>query len=112
MIKDGKAVALAVGTSRRSANLPDVPTTVEAGVPGSDYTFWIGLFAPAKTPREIVDKLQQEVVKVMASPEMRERLATLGAEAWTMAPAQFDDYVEKELAANAAIVGAAGIKPN
>jgi tripartite-type tricarboxylate transporter receptor subunit TctC len=112
MIKDGKAVALAVGTSRRAANLPDVPTTVEAGVPGSDYTFWIGLFAPAKTPREIVDKLQQEVVRVMASTEMRERLATLGAEAWTMPSAQFDDYVAKELAANAAIVGAAGIKPN
>ena len=93
MIKDGKAVALAVGTSRRAANLPDVPTTLEAGVPNSDYTFWIGLFAPAKTPRDIVDKLQAEVVKVMASPEMKERLATLGAEAWTMGPTQFDDYV-------------------
>ena len=112
MIKDGKAVALAVGTSRRAANLPDVPTTVEAGVPGSDYTFWIGLFAPAKTPREIVDKLQQDVARVMASTEMKERLATLGAEAWTMPSTQFDDYVAKELAANAAIVGAAGIKPN
>jgi len=112
MIKDGKAVALAVGTSRRAANLPDVPTTVEAGVPNSDYTFWIALFAPAKTPREIVDKLHDEVVKVMASPEMKERLATLGAEAWTMGSAPFDDYVKQELAANASIVSAAGIKPN
>ena len=112
MIKDGKAVALAVGTSRRAANLPDVPTTVEAGVPNSDYTFWIGLFAPAKTPRDIVDKLHAEVVKVMASPEMKERLATLGAEAWTMGPTQFDDYVKLELGANAAIVSNAGIKPN
>jgi tripartite-type tricarboxylate transporter receptor subunit TctC len=112
MIKDGKAVALAVGTSRRAANLPDVPTTVEAGVPNSDYTFWIALFAPAKTPREIVDKLQAEVVKVMASPEMKERLAALGAEAWTMSPAQFDDYVKLELGANASIVSGAGIKPN
>jgi tripartite-type tricarboxylate transporter receptor subunit TctC len=112
MIKDGKAVALAVGTSRRAALLPDVPTTVEAGVPNSDYTFWIGLFAPAKTPREIVDRLQQEVVRIMASAEMKERLASLGAEPWTMTPAQFDDYVKQELAANASIVGAAGIKPN
>ena len=112
MIKDGKAVALAVGTSRRAANLPDVPTTVEAGVPNSDYTFWIALFAPAKTPREIVDKLHDEVVKVMASPEMKERLATLGAEAWTMGSAPFDDYVKQELSANASIVSAAGIKPN
>jgi tripartite-type tricarboxylate transporter receptor subunit TctC len=112
MIKDGKAVALAVGTSRRAANLPDVPTTVEAGVPNSDYTFWIGLFAPAKTPREIVDKLQAEVVKVMSSPEMKERLAALGAEAWTMSPAQFDDYVKLELGANASIVSGAGIKNN
>ena len=112
MIKDGKAMALAVGTSRRAANLPDVPTTIEAGVPGSDYTFWIALFAPAKTPREIVDKLQSEVAKVMASPEMKERLASLGAEAWTMGSAPFDDYVRQELAANASVVSAAGIKPN
>jgi tripartite-type tricarboxylate transporter receptor subunit TctC len=112
MIKDGKALALGVGTSQRSALLPDVPTTVEAGVPGSDYTFWIGLFAPAKTPREIVDRLQQEVVKVMNSPETKERLASLGAEPWTMSSAAFDDYVKQELAANASIVKAAGIKPN
>ena len=112
MIKDGRAVALAVGTSRRAANLPDVPTTVEAGVPGSDYTFWVALFAPAKMPRELVDRLQQEVARAMASPEMRERLAQLGAEAWTMPSAAFDDYVKQELAANAAIVSGAGIKPN
>ena len=112
MIKDGKAVALAVGTSRRSALLPDVPTTIEAGVPGSDYTFWVGMFAPAKTPRDIVDRLQQEVAKVMASSEMKERLAALGAEAWTLSPTAFDDYVKQELAANASIVQAAGIKAN
>jgi len=112
MIKDGKAVALGVGTSKRSALLPDVPTTVEAGVPGSDYTFWIGLLAPAKTPREIVARLHDDIVRIMASPEMKERLASLGAEAWTLAPAAFDDYVRQELAANASIVKAAGIKPN
>ena len=112
MIKDGKVVALGVGTSQRTSLLPDVPTTIEAGVPGSDYTFWIGLFAPAKTPREIVDRLHDEVVRVMASPEMKERLAALGAEPWTMGSAPFDDYVKQELASNASIVKAAGIKPN
>jgi tripartite-type tricarboxylate transporter receptor subunit TctC len=112
MIKDGKAVALGVGTLRRSGLLPDVPTTIEAGVPGSDYTFWIGLFAPAKTPRDIVDRLQQEVVKVMNTPGTRERFASLGAEVWLLPPAPFDDYVARELSANASIVKAAGIKPN
>ena len=76
-------VALAVG--RRARGEPaGRPDDCRGRLPGSDYTFWIGLFAPAKTPRDIVDKLQQEVVRVMASAEMRERLATLGAEAWTM----------------------------
>jgi len=111
-VKGGKVQALAVSTPKRSAMLPDVPTTVEAGVPGSDYSFWIGLLAPAKTPREIVDRLDQDVVRVMTSPEMKERLASLGAEAWTMSPAAFDDYIRQELAANASIVKAAGIKPN
>ena len=112
VIKDGRAVALAVGTPRRVASLPGVPTTLEAGVPNSDYTFWIGLFAPARTPRDVVDKLHAEVARIMASPEMKERLASLGAEAWTMGSTPFDDYVRQEVATNASIVGAAGIKPN
>jgi tripartite-type tricarboxylate transporter receptor subunit TctC len=89
-----------------------VPTTVEAGVPGSDYTFWIGLLAPAKTPREIVDRLEREIGRILATPEMKERLASLGAEAWTLPPAAFDDHIRQELVANAAIVKAAGIKGN
>ena len=64
------------------------------------------------TPRDLVDRLNLDVVKVMSSAEMKERLASLGAEAWTMSPAAFDDYIRQELAANAAIVKAAGIKPN
>ena len=111
-LRERRVTALAVGTSRRSAALPDVPTTLEAGVPGSDYSFWVGLFAPAKTPRDVVDRLQLEAVKAMSAPEMRERLAQMGAEAWTLPSPQFDEHVKHELAANAAIVSAVGIRPN
>jgi tripartite-type tricarboxylate transporter receptor subunit TctC len=112
LIREGRVRALVVSTAKRVAELPDVPTPVEIGLKDAASEIWFGVFAPAKTPREIVDKLHDEVVKVMASPEMRERLATLGAEAWTMGSAPFDDYVKQELAANASIVSAAGIKPN
>src|SRR5262249_13318839 len=64
-IREGKLVALAVSTPQRSSALPDVPTTIEAGYKNSDYTFWTGLFVPAKTPREIVDKLAQETQKAL-----------------------------------------------
>ena len=111
-IKDGRLLALAVGSPRRSSVLPDVPTTVEAGVPNSDYNFWIGLLAPAKTPRDIINKLHQETLKALATPEVKERLAKLGAEQGTMTPEAFDAYIKDEMAANAALVKAAGIKAN
>jgi tripartite-type tricarboxylate transporter receptor subunit TctC len=112
LIKDGKVLALAVGSAKRSSALPDVPTTLEAGVPGSDYNFWIGMLAPAKTPREVILRLNQDVQKALQSPEVRERLLSLGAEPMAMAPAQFDAYIRDEYAANARIVKAAGIKAN
>jgi tripartite-type tricarboxylate transporter receptor subunit TctC len=77
-IREGKLVALAVSTPQRSSALPDVPTTIEAGYKNSDYTFWTGLFVPAKTPREIVDKLAQETQKALAAPGVREKLAQQG----------------------------------
>ena len=111
-IRDGKALALAVGTAKRSSMLPEVPTTVEAGVPGSDYTFWVGLLAPSKISREIIVKLNQETLKALAAPEIKDRLAKLGAEPMPMSPEQFDAYIQDELAANAKIVKAAGVKAN
>jgi len=108
-IRNGQLVPLAVGSPRRSAALPNVPTTAEAGVPGSEFNFWIGMFAPAKTPREIVDRLQAEVVKALATPEVKERFAALGADAWTLKPAEFDAYVREEVKSNAALVKAAGL---
>ena len=108
-IKDGQLLALAVGSPKRAAALPDVPTTAEAGVPGSEFNFWIGMMVPAKTPRDIVNRLHDEVVKALATPEVKERFAKLGADAWTLKPAQFDAYIKQEIASNAELVKAAGL---
>jgi tripartite-type tricarboxylate transporter receptor subunit TctC len=110
LIKDGRLKALAVGTGKRSSVLPQVPTTVEAGVPGSEYLFWVGLFAPAKTPKPVVDRLQAEVAKIMAAPELKERLDKLGAEPFTMPSADFDRFLADETAKAQQVVKAAGIK--
>jgi len=108
-IKEGQLLALAVGSPKRAAALPDVPTTTEAGVPGSEFNFWIGMMAPAKTPRDIVERLNAEVAKALASPEVKERFAKLGADAWTLKPEQFDAYIKEEIASNAQLVKAAGL---
>lgn len=110
LIRDGKLKALAVGTAKRSPSLPLVPTTVEAGVAGSQYQFWVGLFAPAKTPRAVVDRLQTEVAKALAAPDVRERLDKLGAEPFVMAPAEFDSFLASETAKAQDVVKKAGIK--
>ncbi len=110
-IRSGALVPLAVGSSRRASALPDVPTTAEAGVPGSEFNFWIGMMVPAKTPREIVNRLNAEVVKALAQPEVKERFLQLGADAWTMPPEQFDAYIKSEVTNNATLVKAAGLTP-
>ena len=110
-IKNGQLLALAVGSPKRASALPDVPTTAEAGVPGSEFNFWIGMMVPAKTPRDIVNRLNAEVVKALATPEVKERFATLGADAWTLSPEQFDAYIKAEIASNLPLVKAAGLMP-
>jgi tripartite-type tricarboxylate transporter receptor subunit TctC len=109
-IKEGRLLALAVGSSQRAAALPNVPTTAESGVPGSEFNFWIGMMAPGKTPREIVNRLNDEVIKALATPEVKERFARLGADAWTMKPEQFDQYIRNEVRTNAALVKQAGLQ--
>lgn len=110
LIKDGKLQALAVSTAKRAPALPDVPTTVEAGVPGSDYTFWVGMIVPAATPAPVVKRLHDEVLKALASPEVKERMAKLGADAFTMEPAAFNAYIKTEMEAAAVIAKAARLK--
>jgi tripartite-type tricarboxylate transporter receptor subunit TctC len=109
-IKNGQLVPLAVGSPKRASALPQVPTTAEAGVPGSEFNFWIGMMAPAKTPREIVNRLHDEVVKALNTPEVKERFAALGADAWTLTPEQFDAYIKEEIKSNAVLVKAAGLE--
>jgi tripartite-type tricarboxylate transporter receptor subunit TctC len=87
-----------------------VPTTEEAGVPDSAYNFWAGMLAPAKTPRAVVDRLNQETVKVLKTPELAERFKGLGASAWPMKPEEFDAYIKDEIKVMAEIVKTAGIE--
>jgi len=111
-LKDGKMLALAVGSTKRSTALAELPTTVEAGVPNSDYNFWVGMFAPSRTQRETINRLYQETVKALRSPDVREKMARLGAEPMDYDPGQFNAYLRDEIASNAALVKAAGIKAN
>ena len=111
-IQEGKLSALVVNGAKRSAALPNVPTTLEAGFANAEYPIWLGMFLPAKTPRDIVDKLNRETLKVLQAPKVRDKLAALGFEPMVMTPAEFAAHVEKEIAVNAALVKAAGIKPH
>jgi tripartite-type tricarboxylate transporter receptor subunit TctC len=108
-IADKRLLALGLGSSRRSAALPDVPTTVELGIPNSDYDFWIGLFMQAQTPRPIVDKLYAETARALQDPAVKEMFAKLGAELQVMEPKVFDAAIADEINSNAALVKAAGI---
>ena len=86
LIQDGKLLALAVSSSKRASALPDVPTTVEAGFPDSDFDFWIGMVVPKKTPRDIVARIHQETVKGLEDASVKEKLAKLGVEPMIMTP--------------------------
>ena len=111
-IKEGKLLALATGSTKRSSALPDVPTTLEVGIPNSDYNFWIGMMIRSKTPRHVVSKLHENTVKALQAPDTKERLGKLGAEPMIMTPAEFNDYIKAEIAANAKLIKAAGIPVN
>jgi len=109
-IREGKLVALGVSTAKRSSALPNVPTIAESGLPGFDYNLWVGMFAPAGTPADVVDRINADVAKVLQTPDARERLAALGAEAMVMTPAEFRKFMRDEIEDSAKVVKAAGIK--
>jgi tripartite-type tricarboxylate transporter receptor subunit TctC len=111
-IKDGRLAALAAGGSKRIAAMPELPTTLEAGIPNSDYNFWVGMAVPSKTPRAVVDKLHQHTAQALQAADLAERLGRLGGELMVMTPQQFDAYIKAEIASNAALAKAAGIKVN
>ncbi len=108
--KSGKLRILAVGSDKRSPALPDAPTAAEAGLPGYIAKAWYGLFAPAGTPKAVVNTLQQEILKILAIAEMKERLAQQGAEGIGSTPEQFAGFVQEEMAKWARVVKEAGIK--
>ena len=110
-LKTDKLVALAVSSSKRSTALPNVPTTVEAGFPKSEYDVWIGMFVPAKTPRAIVNRLNEETMKAIRSLEVKERLATLVMDEMVMSVADFNEFLKRDFQVNAELVKAAGVQP-
>jgi tripartite-type tricarboxylate transporter receptor subunit TctC len=111
-VREGTLLALAVSSPTRAAELPEVPTTLEAGYPDSDYTFWIGAFAPAKTPADIIEKLNQEMAKAVRAPGVHDKLAKLGVEAMALTPAEFSARVKQEIAVYGDFAKAAGLKAN
>ena len=110
LIRDGRLKPLAVSAPARATALPDTPTTLEEGYADSDYTFWVGIFAPAKTPAAVLNQLNNAIEKVLQSPDMKEKLARLGVDPMVMTPAAFDDLVKKEVVADGIVIKAANIK--
>jgi tripartite-type tricarboxylate transporter receptor subunit TctC len=111
-IRDGKLLGLVANGTRRSSELPDVPTTLEAGYVNAEFPFWIGMLAPAKTPPEIVAKLHDETAKALQLPATREKLAKNGIDTLSLTVAEFETRIRKELEDNRALARAAGINPN
>jgi len=111
LIRDGKVLALAVSSSKRASALPDVPTTIEAGVPESDLDFWVGAFVPKQTPRDVVAKMQAEIAKAINNPATQSKLTTLGVEQMIMAPDAFDVRIAKEADMAVKLAKAAKIEP-
>lgn len=110
-IRAGRLRALAVSTAKRNAQLPDVPTTAEAGVKGADFGLWFGLWGPAGISGNIVNKISSDVRKALADPGVRQKLINLGNAPMDMSPEQFARFVRSEIEDYGRITRAAGIKP-
>jgi tripartite-type tricarboxylate transporter receptor subunit TctC len=109
-IKAGRLVALGVGSAKRSPALPNIPTIAEAGVPGYEYTTWYGVFAPAKTPRTLIARLNAEIVKAMETPDIKDRFTALGGDPDPGTPEELRAYMAIESAKWAKIIKAANIR--
>ena len=109
-VRAGKMKALAVSTAQRSALAPDVPTVAEAGVPGYELAVWFGVLAPAGTPKDIINRLNAEIVKALNSADIKDRFAKQGVEVKTSTPEQFAEFLKSEVARWAKVVQEAGIR--
>ena len=110
-MKSGKLRPLAVSTPKRNPQMPDVPTTGEAGVKGADSPLWFGVWAPAGTPADIVAKINADVRKALADPGVKDKLANLGNDSMDMSPQEFAAFVRSEIETYGRVVRAAGITP-
>jgi tripartite-type tricarboxylate transporter receptor subunit TctC len=107
-VRAGRLNALAISTAHRSALLPELPTIAESGVPGFAVSSWFGVVAPARTPAPIVARLNREIVAALARPDLRERLAGLGADPVSDTPEEFSAFIRSELATWAKVVKLSG----
>lgn len=112
LIQTGRVRPLAVLSVRRVATLPDVPTAKESGVDEFLMSIWYGMFAPAGTPREIISRLNREIMNALESPAMRERMAAAGIDSWPGTPEEMADLLRSETARFAKIIASAGLKKN
>ena len=111
LIKSGRLLALGVTTTQRTPMLPDVPTIAEAAIPGFEYDGWFGIFAPSKTPRAVIAKLNKEVVRILETTDVRDKILNQGALARASTPEAFDKLVREEIVTRRKVFAAAGIKP-
>jgi tripartite-type tricarboxylate transporter receptor subunit TctC len=111
-IREGKLKALAVSTPKRISALPDVPTTLEAGYKDSDSASWVGVLAPAKTPKAIVDRLHKEITEALKTQKVRDRLVPNGIEALALSPEEFSAHIAEEMKANLVLAKMLAIKGN
>jgi tripartite-type tricarboxylate transporter receptor subunit TctC len=111
-VKGGKLRVLAITGATRAASLPDTPTMAEAGVPGYEVYEWNAIFAPAATPAPVVARLAEAIAKAMQSPEIRERVATLGGEIAGYGPAEAEKFVREQTELWAKLIQIANIKPD
>jgi len=110
LIKAGRLRGLALTGAKRSKAAPNVPTMSESGFPGYDVVIWFGLYAPAGTPQDVIAKLNQETIRILSLPAVRERLATHDFDIQTSSPAEFGAYTKREIAQWAKVIREAGIK--
>ena len=109
-IRAGRVQVLGISSSKRSSQLPDVPTISEAGVPGYEAENWFGLFAPARTPQRIVARLNEAVVKIVRSSEIQAQFTALGADAVGNSPEEFAAFVRRDMERYARVVKLSGAK--
>jgi tripartite-type tricarboxylate transporter receptor subunit TctC len=109
-VKSGKLRALAVSSAQRSQAVPDVPTVAESGVPGFEYVLWYSMFAPAKTPKAVIERINAEVVRILAQPDVKQRLIAIGADPRSSTPEELARFMKTDTERLRKIIQSAGLK--